>query len=71
MSTNCHFGRELSRRDDMEAILYLAVFLRKGQLPWHGFTGTPMEKNIQTGLLRWCCSINSTFNQLFPFPQVK
>lgn len=52
MSTNCHFGRELSRRDDMEAILYLAVFLRKGQLPWHGFTGTPMEKNIQTGEMK-------------------
>lgn len=49
MSINNHLGREISRRDDMEAILYMGVYLRKGQLPWRELQGTAIEKNRQTG----------------------
>lgn len=51
MSINNHLGREISRRDDMEALLYMAVYLRNGQLPWRDLQGGPLEKNRQTGEL--------------------
>ncbi|CAG2166041.1 unnamed protein product [Oppiella nova] len=41
MSLNNHRGIEQSRRDDMEALGYMWVFLLKGELPWMGI----QEKN--------------------------
>jgi serine/threonine protein kinase len=35
-SVNAHLGYELSRRDDMEALAFIAVFLYQGSLPWQG-----------------------------------
>ncbi|KAI2802702.1 Casein kinase I isoform gamma-2 [Blomia tropicalis] len=34
MSLNMHKAYELSRRDDLQAVMYMLVYLHKGTLPW-------------------------------------
>lgn len=54
-SINAHIGVEMSRRDDLEAIGYLLVYLSLGRLPWQGIKGPKderykhvMEMKVQT-----------------------
>ena len=43
-SINTHLGMEQSRRDDIEAIGYMMVYLMKGSLPWQGMVNSNPKK---------------------------
>ena len=34
MSRNCHKGLKLHRKDDLESIIYIMMFMLDGTLPW-------------------------------------
>ncbi len=42
-SINTHAGMEQSRRDDLEALGYVLLYLLKGKLPWQGLGGDTKE----------------------------
>jgi serine/threonine protein kinase len=42
-SINSHLGRTQSRRDDLESLAYVIVYLVKGRLPWQGVAVCPGE----------------------------
>ncbi|CAD8068235.1 unnamed protein product [Paramecium primaurelia] len=46
-SINAHRGYSLSRRDDMESLGYMLIFLLKGQLPWQNLQFTSEENKIK------------------------
>ena len=35
ISMNAHLSYELSRRDDLESLMYLLIYLHRGHLPWN------------------------------------
>jgi serine/threonine protein kinase len=43
-SINIHLGIESSRRDDIEGLLYVLIYLFHGKLPWMGVTGKTKEE---------------------------
>ncbi|KAL0485309.1 casein kinase [Acrasis kona] len=72
-STNSHLGFEQSRRDDLESIGYVLVYLLKGQLPWQGLRAKTKEqrhtligkKKISTSIKSLCQGLPSEFVQYF------
>ncbi|CAD8192353.1 unnamed protein product [Paramecium pentaurelia] len=47
-SINSHLGAEQSRRDDLEAMCYVLLYLYNGQLPWQNFScQTRQEKFLK------------------------
>ena len=43
-SINTHLGVEQSRRDDIEALGYMMIYLMKGHLPWQGMVNSNPKK---------------------------
>nr|CCA14307.1 casein kinase I putative [Albugo laibachii Nc14] len=50
LSLSCHEGATPSRRDDIEGLLYVTIYLMRGNLPWQNATsdqeGAQMKKSI-------------------------
>ncbi len=46
VSINVHEGCEPSRRDDMEALIYIMLFMIKGNLPWNELNKDSDYRNI-------------------------
>ena len=58
VSCNTHNGIEQSRRDDLESLGYLFIYLLNGTLPWIGLqTKTKTEKYKQIGQLKSSISL--------------
>ena len=71
-SINSHMGLELSRRDDLESLGYLMLYLLRGRLPWQNLAGENrkqkyqriMEKKLGTTLEDLCKRISSRIHLL-------
>ena len=71
VSINGHLGLEQSRRDDMESLGYLFVYLLKGSLPWQGVAAATekercariAEMKLQTSLETLCDGCPSEFRE--------
>ena len=62
-SINEHLGIELSRRDDIESLSYLALRLIKGKLPWEDIVEKDSKKDNYPLVLS--SKINSTPDEFF------
>ena len=47
VSINTHLGIEQSRRDDLEGIAYVLIYLLKGSLPWQGIRASSREQKFE------------------------
>ena len=60
-SINAHYGMEQSRRDDLESLGYVLIYLIHGMLPWQKTTkGT--QKRKEDSILQ--CKTNTTIEKL-------
>ena len=48
-SVNAHGGKELGRRDDLESLVYVLVYLKNGELPWQKIFTNNLAKNSKNG----------------------
>ena len=66
-SLNTHLGYEQSRRDDIEALIMLMIYLLKGKLPWQGIKAKNVKdkyekiknKRIETSYEELCVDLPS------------
>ena len=74
-SVNSHLGIQLSRRDDLEMLGYLLIYLVKGQLPWQSIRAYTKkekydkitEKKLSTMINILCQGIPSEFSRYMEY----
>uniref|UniRef100_A0A7S3J0C1 Casein kinase I n=1 Tax=Euplotes harpa TaxID=151035 RepID=A0A7S3J0C1_9SPIT len=72
-SLNTHIGQEQSRRDDIESIAFVIIYLLKGKLPWQGVSGKDKdekykkikEKKIDTTITELASGLPHQFLKFF------
>uniref|UniRef100_A0A0N4ZMM5 non-specific serine/threonine protein kinase n=1 Tax=Parastrongyloides trichosuri TaxID=131310 RepID=A0A0N4ZMM5_PARTI len=57
---NCHFTKDLGRKDDIETWIYMTIELTTGYLPWKG-----MDTMKEVGEYKRCCRHAPFINELF------
>lgn len=70
-SINSHKGIEQSRRDDLEALGYVLIYLSKGELPWQNLNLEKREEKfemikklkIETSLANLCSELPGSFQK--------
>jgi serine/threonine protein kinase len=68
-SLNNHFGRECSRRDDLESVAYMLIYFLRGSLPWQGLKANSkhgkykliLEKKLNLSIDSLCAGIPKEF----------
>eukprot|EP00917_Polyrhabdina_sp_WS-2016_P032252 GHVP01068797.1.p1 GENE.GHVP01068797.1~~GHVP01068797.1.p1 ORF type:complete len:690 (+),score=86.28 GHVP01068797.1:1213-3282(+) len=74
-SVNTHLGIEQSRRDDLEGLMYVLIYLLKGRLPWQGIKAERIEdkykkimkKKIELGVEELCEGCPSEFKMILKY----
>ena len=73
-SINANSGREQSRRDDLESLGYVLIYLVKGRLPWQNIQGAKsqkqrferiLQKKIGTPVEDLCATLPEQFKDYF------
>ncbi|KAJ5569093.1 kinase-like protein [Penicillium hetheringtonii] len=67
-SINSHHGHTLSRRDDMESLGYVLVYIYRGTLPWQQFPHTSiaeiLKKKSSVNIEELCGGLEPLYNYL-------
>ena len=48
-SVSAHEGKELGRKDDLESLFFVLIFLFKGNLPWQSLQAEDHERILKIG----------------------
>lgn len=75
VSINTHLGYEQSRRDDLESIGYILIYLAKGSLPWQNLPAKNKEEKYEkildikrkTTIEELCHNLPKKFNDYFNY----
>jgi casein kinase I family protein HRR25 len=69
-SLAAHKGHELSRKDDLESLIYVLIFFFKGKLPWQNLNVPDKERTKAVGDFKTKYSLNELCKDLPEFKNI-